>query len=137
MFGLEYYLLANMKKLFLLLLGTLGEKRNDQEVLLALGDMMIAVFALESSVLRADKVMSGASARKRGLLQSAVRVATFNELASFQLAANRCAAYGTAGEELSILQKSIARHTSYPLVGLLDAKRQLADAVAETGGYLF
>ncbi len=99
--------------------------------------MIIAVFALESSVLRADKALPDASARKKESLQSVVRVVAFNAVTSFQDAAHRCAAYGASGEELATLQKSIGRLTSYPVSDLLNAKRQLADAAAEAGAYFF
>jgi alkylation response protein AidB-like acyl-CoA dehydrogenase len=137
LFAAEYRLLSNQKKLFLLLLGRVAENRNVQEILLTLGDMAIAIFALESSVLRAAKILAGATERKRQLLQAVVRVATFANAAAFQLAANRCAAYGVQGAALAALQHTIARLGSYPVEGLLEAKQQLADAAAESGRYLF
>jgi alkylation response protein AidB-like acyl-CoA dehydrogenase len=136
-FDAEYSLLANLKKLCLLLLGSVADRRNDQELLLALADMIIAVFVMESSVLRADKVMAGTSARKRLLLQAVVRVITFETAARFQLAANRCAAYGAQGTELILLQKTIASLGAYPVEALLEANQQLAEAAAESGVYPF
>ena len=47
LFGAEFSLLANQKKIFLLLLGALGECPSEQEILLALGDMIISIFALD------------------------------------------------------------------------------------------
>jgi len=137
LFGTEFDLLANQKQLCLLLLGAVVERRNDQEILLALGDMAIAAFALESSVLRAAKIMAGATERKRMLLQAVVRVAAFNNAAAFSLAANRCAAYGVQEETLKAMQQTIARLGSYPVQGLMAAKQQLASAAAESGAYLF
>ena len=137
LFAAEYRLLSNQKKLFLLLLGRVAENRNAQEILLTLGDMAIAIFALESSVLRAARILTGATERKRQLLQAVVRVTTFANSAAFQLAANRCAAYGVQGGALAPLQHTIARLGSYPVEGLLEAKQQLADAAAESGRYLF
>jgi len=114
-----------------------AERRSDQEILLALGDMAIAAFALESSILRASKIMGSATERKRLLLQAVVRVAAFEGAAAFQLAANRCAAYGVQGGTLAPLQQTIARLGGYPVAGLLEAKQQLAGAAAESGAYLF
>jgi len=137
--GPEFFLLANQKKLFLLLLSVLGERRNKQELLLALGDLSIAVYALESSLLRAHKVITSTnvSERKKGLLQAISRVTAFETSTRFQLAANRCAAYAVQGKELVALQKTIARHGIYPVAGLLEAKHQLADAVIESEAYIF
>ncbi len=137
--GPEFSFLANQKKLFLLLLGALGDRRKEQELLLTLGDMSIAIYALESSLLRANKVMTNAniSERKKKLLQAVARVTAFETAASFHSAACRCAAYGVQGAELVALQKIIASLGTYPVVGLLEAKQQLADAVTESGAYLF
>jgi alkylation response protein AidB-like acyl-CoA dehydrogenase len=135
--GVEFSLLARQKELFLLLLGVLDERRSEQELLLALGDMAIAIFALESGVLRAAKVMTDASARKSGLLQAVVRISAFEAAGRFRLAASRCAASGAQGKELVALQQTIDRLGSYPGTGLLAAKQQLADAATESGAYLF
>jgi alkylation response protein AidB-like acyl-CoA dehydrogenase len=137
LFGTEFVLLANQKKIVLLLLGALGESPSDQELLLALGDMAIAIFALESSLLRADKVTANASERKRGLLQAVVRVNAFEAAGRFTLAASRCAAYGLQGPSQAALQKIIATLGLYHAVDLLGAKHLLADATTETGQYIF
>jgi len=139
LFGPEFSLLANQKKLFLLLLSALGDRRKEQELLLALGDLSIAIYAMESSLLRADMIMPNAntSEQKKGLLQAVVRVIAFETAARFQLTASRCAAYGVQGPELVALQKTFARLGTYPAVGLLEAKHLLADAATESGAYLF
>jgi alkylation response protein AidB-like acyl-CoA dehydrogenase len=136
-FGEEFYLLARLKKAFLLLLGALGENRQQQEILLALGDQAIALFALESCLLRATQILGGASTRKQALLRALVQVNAFEAATRCQQAAGRCAAYGVAGSELAPLQASLARLGSYPGAGLLEAKQQLAAAATESGGYPF
>ena len=136
-FGAEYYLLARLKKLFLLILGAVEPQRQEQEILLALGDMVIGTFALESALLRADKVLSAASERKKILLKSVGKSVAFDLVVQIQAAASRCAAYGVQGAELAGLQKTIARLTAYPVSGLLEAKQQLADTASEYGVYPF
>ncbi len=137
--GPEFSLLANQKKLFLLHLGALGERRSEQELLLTLGDMAIAIYALESSLLRANQVMTSSNIgeRKKELLRAVAKVSAFETAAHFHSAASRCAAYGVQGAELVALQKTIARLGTYSVVGLLEAKQQLADAATESGAYLF
>ena len=71
------------------------------------------------------------------LLQAVARVTAFETAVNFHSAASRCAAYGVQGEELVALQKTIAHLGTYQVVGLLDAKQQLADAATESGAYLF
>jgi alkylation response protein AidB-like acyl-CoA dehydrogenase len=71
----EYDLLAAAKKLTLFVAGSATQKymqkiADEQEVMGALADMIMAVFTLESSVLRADKI-----ATKQGTSASAIPVA--------------------------------------------------------------
>ena len=104
-------------------------------MLLALADMVIAIFALESALLRADRVQAGCSERKQLLLQAVARTAAFDLVTQFQADANRCAAYVAQGTALVALQKTIARLTAYPVAGLLEAKQQLAVASTDAGAY--
>ncbi len=137
LFGAEFTLLAQQKKIFLRLFGLMSERRTEQEILLALADMAIAIFALESSLLRAAKSTPGASARKRSLLEAVVRVCAFDLAGCFQLSASRAAAYGVKGAELGLQQEIMVPLSAYPLSGLLEAKHQLAEAASESGVYPF
>jgi hypothetical protein len=132
----EFALLGRQKQLFLLLAGRC-RGRGEQEILLTLGDMMIAIFALESSLLRAAKGMVAASERKGRLLQAVARVTSFETSNRFRSAAERCAAYAVPGPELAALQQTIGRLNRYPVNHLLAAKQELAAAGAESGGYPF
>jgi alkylation response protein AidB-like acyl-CoA dehydrogenase len=136
-FGPEFGLIANLKTLFLVVLGDTGQAGESQEVLLALADMVIGIFALESALLRADKVFATASDKKRTLLKSVVRVAAFEGAARFHLAASRCSAYAVKGARLTTLQKAIPRLCAYPGEGLLEEKQLLAEAAKESGKYIF
>jgi len=126
---MEFGLLAGLKKLFLLL-AEQGRGCSDQEVLLALGDLTIEIFALESCLLRASK-------KKQLLLLAVARVAAFESGNRFRSAVGRCAAYVAQGNELAALQKTIEQLNTYPVIDLLPAKRQLAAAAADSGVYPF
>jgi alkylation response protein AidB-like acyl-CoA dehydrogenase len=136
-FGPEFGLVANLKKLFFAVLGAAGQARESQEVLLALADMIIGIFALESVVLRADKVFATASDKRKELLEAVVRSSAFTEGGRFQLAASRCCAYAVKGDRLTALQKAISGLCAYPGEGLLEEKQLLAEAAKESGKYVF
>lgn len=135
--GAEFYLLARLKKAFLLLLFSLGDNRSQQEIQLALGDQVIALFALESCLLRAALILSDSSARRPKLLKAVVQVNAFEAAAVSQQAAARCAAYGVSTPELGPLQDTLVQLCSYHGAGLLEAKQLLAAAAADSGGYPF
>ncbi|MCF6179848.1 MAG: acyl-CoA dehydrogenase family protein, partial [Geopsychrobacter sp.] len=130
-------LLNRLKKLFLLLLKAVESHRDEQEVLLALGDLAIDIFALESIILRADKVQLEASEQKQSLLKAVVQTASFELCAQIQQTARRCAAYGIKGAQLADLLKTVNRLSDYLPSDLLNAKRQLAAAASAAGSYPF
>lgn len=130
-------LLQNLKQLLLVVLADTGEARESQEVLMAIADMIILTFALESSLLRAEKTIAGASAKKKEQLRALVQVLAFDLGGKFQQAACRCVAYGAAREREVALRQLIANRTNYAGSGLLEAKQLLADGAKEAGKYLF
>ena len=120
-FGAENRLLAELKQCVLALFGAVGAAREAQEVQLTLADMIIAVFALESVVLRAAKGFPAAGDVRRKLLQAAVRTVAFAQVQHFQQAAWRCCAYTLTGDRLNGCRQAIFRLTAWPGEGLLAA----------------
>lgn len=141
-FEREKALLKNLKTLFLILAGTGVQKfmdriANEQEVLLAAADIAIQIFALESSVLRAEKVYPGSSAAKRELLMAAVKVCAFSATEIVGTAAKKGAFYIEEGDTLTMILSGVRRFAKYDASGLLQAKRALANAALESEKYLF
>jgi alkylation response protein AidB-like acyl-CoA dehydrogenase len=141
-FAREKALLKNLKTLFLILAGASVQKfldrlQNEQEILLAAADMAIQIFALESAVLRAEKVLAVASERKRELLAAAVKVCAFNATEILSTAAKKGAFYIEEGDTLTMILSGIRRFAKYDASGLLQAKRKLADAAIEAEKYVF
>ncbi|MBI2355055.1 MAG: acyl-CoA dehydrogenase family protein [Deltaproteobacteria bacterium] len=136
-FALEYSVVANLKRLFLLVLGSAEQARESQEVLLAIANMIISIFALESVVIRGDKALAAASDNRKELLKAVVKVAAFERASQCYLAASRCSAYALSGEKLIAQQRVVAGLSACPVDGLLEAKRLLAEAAKESGKYFF
>ncbi|WP_027715226.1 acyl-CoA dehydrogenase family protein [Desulfuromonas sp. TF] len=136
-FDLEFSVLANLKQLFLVILGEVSKAGEAQELMLALADMAIGIFALESTVMRARKVYQAASDEKKDLLEAVVKVTTFERAGRFYLAAIRCGAYALKEDSLKPLQQEIARLSAYPAGGLLEAKQLLAETSTKSGKYIF
>ena len=136
-FPLERSLLHNLKVLFLGILGAVAPVRGSQEVMLAVADMVMEIFALESSVVRAGQVCASASDRRQELLRGVVKVAAFERSAQFHLAASRCCAYAGLTTYRTMLRKNLQRLSYYPVEGLLEAKDLLAAMAREAGRYLF
>ena len=134
--------MQNLKTLFLILSGAAVQKymeklQNEQEILIAAADMAIQIFALESTVLRAEKAFPRASDSRKGLLQAAVKVFAFKATEAAGTAARKGAFYIEEGDTLAMILSGARRFAKYDASGLLAAKRKLAEAAIESERYIF
>ena len=141
-FAAEKALVASLKQAFLVLAGSGVQKfmdtiKDEQETLLAVADLAINIFAIESAVLRAEKMLPALSDNKKASINAAVKVFSFNASEKAASAARRAAYYIEEGDNLTMLMGGIRRFTKYDASGLLKAKRQLANASLEAEKYLF
>ena len=142
LYAKEKALIKNLKTLFLILSGIGVQKfmdkiADEQEILIAAADIAIQIFALESAVLRAEKIYAASSARKQELLNAAVKVFSFNATEAVGTAAKKGAFYIEEGDTLTMVLSGIRRFAKYDATGLLTAKRTLAKAACEDEKYLF
>lgn len=136
-FTLEAATIARLKQLFLIVLAEVMPAKDHQEVLLAVADMILLIFALESVMLRADKTYPASSESRRGLLAAVAKVSVFELSSQFQTAASRCCAYALAGDVLVRMQVKCSQLSACPVEGLLEAKHLLSQASLESGKYFF
>ena len=141
-FAAEKALIANLKQAFLVVAGTGAQKflakiKDEQEVLLAIADIAINIFAIESCVLRAEKMLQNLSEAKKGAVAAAVKSFTFTMTEKTASAARKAAYYIEEGDALTMMLAGIRRFTKYDATGLLQAKRTLADAAVEAERYIF
>jgi len=141
-FGPEKTAVRRLKEVFLVLAGAAAGRfgdglKDEQEVLLALADVAIQVFAAESALLRAEKTAPGRSEAGRALAAAAVKVHTFSACEKVGTAARRAAFYVGDGAAATALLRGIDRLTGYDASGLLAAKRALARAGLDGERYPF
>ena len=140
-FAAERALLARLKDVFLLTAGAAAhrhreEVKEEQEVLLALSDVAIQIFALESAVLRAARIHARSGEAKRALAAAAVKVLAFGCSEKIASAARKAAFFAAEGDQQKQLVKAIPRLAAYDASGLLQAKRLLAEASLEAEKYV-
>ena len=141
-FAAEKALVTNLKQAFLVVAGTGVQKfqariKDEQELLLAVADIAINIFAIESSVLRAEKMLPTSSEAKKGIVTAAVKSFAFTATEKTASAARKAAFYIEEGDTLTMMLAGIRRFTKYDATGLLQEKRRLADAAIEAEKYLF
>jgi len=141
-FAAEKALVANLKQAFLVVAGTGAQKfqariKDEQEVLLAVADIAINIFALESCLLRAEKMLDRQSPARKEALTALVKCFAFQSAENTAAAARKAAYYIEEGDTLTMLLSGIRRFTKYDATGLLHAKRTVADAAIAAEKYLF
>jgi alkylation response protein AidB-like acyl-CoA dehydrogenase len=138
----EKTLIKNLKTLFLILSGVGVQKymdklANEQEILLAAADIAIQIFALESTVLRAEKNLAKVSEAKRAQILAAVQIFAFEAAEVVTSAARKAAFFVEEGDTLNMILSGIRRFGKYDATGLLASKRALAKAACEAEKYVF
>jgi len=141
-FATEKVTIQNLKTLFLILAGAGVQKfmeklADEQEILMAAADIIIQIFAIESAVLRAEKISPALSQARQEQLAAAVKVFTFNATEEAATAARKAAYYVEEGDTLTMILSGVRRFTKYNANGLLNAKRTLAQAAINAEKYLF
>jgi alkylation response protein AidB-like acyl-CoA dehydrogenase len=141
-FAAEKVLVANLKKAFLVIAGSAVQKymdriKDEQEILMAAADIAINIFALESALLRAEKILPSLSDARKASVTAAVKATAFAASEKIGTAARRAAFYVEEGDTLAMLLAGIRRFSKYDATGLLQAKRNLAAAAIESEKYIF
>lgn len=141
LFSDEKSVVRGMKSIYLALSGIAEQKlgadlAREQEILLALADVAIQAFALESALLRAEKMYGNASETKKQLLEAVIKVFTYSSKSNLVCAAERCAVF-VKGDDAASLLDEVGGMVRYNCSGLLAAKRLLAEATSEAEKYIF
>jgi len=141
-FSAEKQILRNLKRTFLLLIDAAVRKyqdqlKNEQEILLALSDLAINTFAIESTILRVEKIIDQVSPAKSEALTAAVQVFLSNCTEKCGTTIRKGANYIAGEESMLSVGHETHRFTNYQPQGLLQARRKLATAAIEVEKYLF
>jgi alkylation response protein AidB-like acyl-CoA dehydrogenase len=137
--GDELRAIASFKKTSLMVLGltmqTFGTKLTDeQEVLMHMADIAIDVFSAESAVLRAQAA-STAKAPRAALHVDAARVFVNDAAMRIDASARQALAATVDGDTLRTMLAALRRLLKVTPINTVAARRRLADATVERGGY--
>ncbi|EPY14849.1 MULTISPECIES: acyl-CoA dehydrogenase family protein [Paenibacillus] len=137
----EEHLVQMAKKIFLMLGGLAAQKygtslEQHQEILSNLADLMIAVYAMESTLLRTRKLMAKSGEAKAKLAMQMTTVYMHEAFADIERTAKETLAAMESGDvlrtQLSILKK-LAKSTPIDGVGI---KREIAERVIQAEKYV-
>jgi alkylation response protein AidB-like acyl-CoA dehydrogenase len=136
----EQNLLANAKKLTLFAAGAATQKymqqiADEQEVMGTIADMIIEVFAMESAILRAEKIVAAQGSEAAAIYVAMTRIYADKAMSAIELSARKVIAAVAEGDmlrtQLTILRR-LSKHDSADTIGL---RRQVARYVIQAGKY--
>jgi alkylation response protein AidB-like acyl-CoA dehydrogenase len=142
LFAAEKDVLKKLKKVFLMVGGkaamALQDKIEDeQEVMMNLADVMIEIYAAESALLRAEKLvgMKGESACQNQIAMAQIYLS--EAVDKIAVAAKEAIGSFTKGDEQKVMLMGLKRYTKADLVDTKMLRRQIADYMIEQNKYPF
>ena len=135
----ELRAIASFKKTALMAFGlamqTFGTRLTDeQEVLMHLADISIDVFSAESAALRAQAAATAGGSRA-SLHDDAARVFVNDAALRIDASARQALAATVEGDTLRTMLAALCRLLKVTPINTVAARRRLADATVERGGY--
>ncbi len=136
----EQNLLANAKKLTLFVAGAATQKymqqiADQQEVMGAIADMIIEVFAMESAILRAEKIAAGQSTAASTIPVAMARVYADKAMSTIELSARKVIAAVAEGDALRTQLTILRRLSKHDTADTIALRRQIARHVIQAGKY--
>ena len=138
-FSAERDLLSRAKKLLVFLLNraksTYADKlSNEQEILGHIADMTIEIYAVESAVLRAEKLSNKNNEAKNAIAADMTRSYASDAADRIEHSAKQVAAALSESEDVF---ERVQKLTGFKTYNTVAARRRIADSVIEAGRYYF
>ncbi|HEX8559821.1 MAG TPA: acyl-CoA dehydrogenase family protein [Pyrinomonadaceae bacterium] len=138
----EAKLAKNAKKVALMVLGTAAQKymaalSEEQEVLIGAANIIMDVYAMESAILRAQKLAASQGEEAAALHLDMVRVFCNDAAGRVEAEARNTLAAVADGDELRTLLAALKRFTKHTPTNAVAARRRVADAMIKANRYVY
>lgn len=138
----ETKLAQNAKKIALMTLGTAAQKymtrlADEQEILLNVADIIIDAYAMETAILRAQKIAKANGEESAARYVDITQVFCHDAIERIETRARTALAAMSEGDELRTLLAALKRFTKRTPVNTVAARRRIADALILANRYIF
>ncbi|WP_128547904.1 acyl-CoA dehydrogenase family protein [Larkinella soli] len=142
LFAAEKKVLRNLKKAVLMVAGAAVQKfmmklSEEQEILMALADMAIEVYAAESVLLRVEKLIGTRGASAVALQNDLALVYLHEAVEKVNMAGRAAITSFAEGDEQRVMLMGLKRFTKIEPMNLKDARRRIADAMIAENKFFF
>ncbi|HVP44704.1 MAG TPA: acyl-CoA dehydrogenase family protein [Terriglobales bacterium] len=137
----ERKMLGNAKKLGLLAAGIASQKymmalQDQQEIMGAIADMVIQGYAMDSAILRTEKLIERDGEAKSKLAIAYTQVYAQTAFEKIESCARKVVAACAEGDMLRTQMAIVKRLSKFEPVNVVVLRQQIADRVTETGKYV-
>jgi alkylation response protein AidB-like acyl-CoA dehydrogenase len=138
----EMKLARNAKKVALMTLGTAAQKymmslADQQEILIGIADIIMDTFAMESAILRAQKLSAAKGAEAASRYIDITRVFCNDAVERIEANAKNMLAAMSEGDELRTLLAALRRFTKWTPVNTIAARQRIADEMIQANKYVY
>ncbi|MFY0605266.1 MAG: acyl-CoA dehydrogenase family protein [Cyclobacteriaceae bacterium] len=136
----EKDVLAKLKKAALMVAGKAAEKfgpklNDEQEILMHIADMLIEIYALESTLLRTEKLISLYGEEGSQLYQDLSKLYMYEAVTKIRNHGDEAVACFTESDELKVMLMGMKRFTKSNPVNTRDLRSRIADKMISENGF--
>lgn len=140
LFAEEKEVIKNLKKVFLMVGGKAAMAlqasiEDEQEVMMNLADILIEVYAVESALLRTEKLISLRGEEACADYVAMTKIYMQQAVNKINAAAKEAIASFTKGDEQKVMLMGLKRFTKLDLVDTKSLRRQVADTMIKEGKF--
>jgi alkylation response protein AidB-like acyl-CoA dehydrogenase len=140
--AVEKKLVQNAKKVALMTLGTAAQKymmklADQQEILMGIADIIMDTYAMESAILRAQKLVDSQGAEVTARYLDMTRVFCNDAVGRIEGHAKNTLAAMAEGDELRTLLAALRRFTKLTPMNTVAARQRIAKVVIEANKYVY
>lgn len=140
LFNAEKEVVKNLKKVFLMVGGKAAMALQDriedeQEIMMNLADILIEVYAVESAMLRTEKLISMRGEEACADYIAMTQIYMAQAVDRVNAAAKEAIASFTKGDEQKVMLMGLKRFTKMDLVNTKELRRQVADTMIKEGKF--
>jgi len=138
----EQKLAQNAKKVALMTLGTAAQKYmmklgDQQEILLGIADIIMDAYAMESAILRTQKLAASQGEKSAERFVDMTRVFCNDAVERIEAHAKNTLAAMADGDELRTLLAALRRFTKMTPINTVVARQRIANAMIEANKYVY
>lgn len=139
-FAEEKEVLKRLKKAVLMVAGKAAQTfgpafEHEQEIMMDAADMMIQIYAAESAVLRAEKLVGLTGEEANKLQVNAAKVCLYEAAEKVNKAGKDAIASFTSGDEQKVMLMGLKRFTKSNPVNVKELRREIADQMIAQNKY--